>query len=131
MGKGSSCVMMEMRMTMMVMIMTEKKKRRRGRTRRKREGRRRGGGGCGEEKQVFGEQQAISNTLSALPSDSVGLTPVPFLESDTPHSRFQFRNLIPTAKPMSTAKTMICPSSHSKTGLNHDSNTAILQRLIE
>ena len=90
MGKGSSCVMMEMRMTMMVMIMTEKKKRRRGRTRRKREGKRREGGGCGEEKQIFGEQQVISNTLSALPSDSVELAPVPFLELDTPHSRFQF-----------------------------------------
>ena len=47
----------------------------------------------------------------------------------TPGSSFQ--DLIPTAKPMSTAKTVICPSSHSKTGLNHDSNTATLQRLIE
>ena len=98
MGKGSSCVMMEMRMTMMVMIMTEKKKRRRGRTRRKREGKRREGGGWGEEKQIFGEQQAISNTLSALPSDSVELAPVPFLELDTPHSRFQFSEPNPNSQ---------------------------------
>ena len=85
MGKGSSCVMMEMRMTVMVMITMEKKKRRWG---QKEEERRLEG--CGEEKQILGEQQAISNILSALPSDSAGLTPVLFLELDSPHSRFQF-----------------------------------------